>query len=290
MTSQSINSELLSPLFQRILEELFDSFQILHVKRSFTNEIVDFSILFESTPRHDQTKLRRLSDYRMLYTLKKSLNSTNISHWINLHDSMLLPLSQDEILVVTFDPHNHNPNDKLLAIAMGFDGVTHVVGERISQRLISSGLDSLSESGRPFAFGIINFDDFESDLPHLNQSQIHLVLDDFAHMLKTKLGNGGVVASLRENEFALLLKCERNIDEIFSNLTALSQLSITRSWHGEHEKVFAFSAGYVFVDEPVISTNEILEEAFALMYQCKSDGKNSYNWSYLHHSASDPSI
>lgn len=289
MSVQNQPTAHLFSLFQKIVDAIFDSYQILRAERSYTNEIIDFSVLYEIPRVQGEKGSIRLSDYRMLYALKKSLNSHNQGRWISLSENMMLPLSNDEILVVPFDSHNHQPKSELLSMVMGFDGVTHVISQRLSQRLISEALEKLLEKERPFAFGILNIDNFEAKVADLQPEAVNEALDGFADSVRSRLGENGTLVSLQGNEFAIIMECKESINELFPTLVSLSELSLTRENLRENGMKMEFSAGYVLVTNPFVTVNEILDEATALMYKSKSDGKNGYGWSHLHHSANEPS-
>lgn len=283
------DSYLLS-LFHRALSGVFQDYQILRAVRSFSNGIVDFEIIFANNFENLNHANKDLADYRLFYSLKKVLTSNSLGKWTNLHDKMLLPLTLDEVLVVPFDAHRHEPSPEQISMVLGFDGVIDIVGELIAQRLISQAIEKLVESHQPFAFGIINIDNYAVLKSTTTMNGGTTPGDIFFRALQERLGQEDIAIRMDENEFATILECAGEINEVFPRLWELSNLSTTPLNIGANEMTVEFSAGYVLVTDPFITAKEILDEATSMMYKSKSNGKNGYYLSDSHHSASDPSM
>lgn len=201
--------------------------------------------------------------------------------WTSLKDKMILPLSKDDVLVIPFDTHNHVPKEEQISMLLGFDGITHVVSELISQKMITGALERLLDNHQPFSFGIINIDNFNLLAQKLGKDNLPELLDAFEDSLSTKIGSHDLIEPLNENEFAILLECEQNIQEIFPNLLELSSLSQTPLNVAGKDVLVEFSAGYVLVTDPFITAKEVLAEATSMMYKSKNEGKNGYSYSNL---------
>lgn len=272
------------------LTAILNEFMILRVVRSFSNEIVDYVNVFDSNPADNANKTISLSDHRLLYIIKKILGAKHENEWVSLQGKMILPLSRDEVLVVPFDGHRHEPMPQQLSIVLGFDGVSHLGKESISLRLISRALENLTERHHPFAFGIINIDNFQRLLAEYDQSGKLKISERVFKKIQERLNQDDFVAAISDNEFATILTCESDVQEVFPRLWELSSLSNTPISLGEMQIPVHFSAGYVLIPDSFTTAKEILDEAISMMYKSKSNGKNGYYLSDSHHSASDPSL
>ena len=270
-------------LFQEALGAVLHDFQIFRAQRSFTNEIIGFEIIFQTDTDSLQNDLALLSDYRLIYTLKKVLGANHQGQWTSLEDRMLLPLTHDDVLVLPFDAHRHQPLPEQISMVLGFDGVSHVIKESIAKRLINRALENLIAHHKPFAFGVLNIDSYSDVLSKLATNNHHQISHHFRSAFQVKLHRDDVIAALDENEFAIVLDCQRDITEVFPKLLELATLSNTPLAIDGHEITVQFSAGYVLVTDPFTTVEEILEEAFLMMYKSKNDGKNGYSLSNSHH-------
>lgn len=269
-------------LFQEALGAVLHQFQILHAQRSYTNEIMGFDVLFDNTSTTTQNGLTHLADYRLIYTLKKVLGNNHQGQWTNLQDRMLLPLTRDDVLVLPFDAHRHEPLPEQISMVLGFDGVGHVITESIAQRVINHALENLTAHHHPFAFGFINIDSYAAMISDLDETSQERISQFLLAAFQAKLDINDVISPLNENEFALILTCNQDINEVFPKLWELSNLSNTPLPIAEREITLQFSAGYVLVTDPFTTAKEILDEAISMMYKSKNNGKNGY-------SLSDPS-
>lgn len=283
------SSELTSVLTSALSAVLHD-YQILVARRSFTNEIVDFDVICDSQSRIQTNGAANLSDHRLLYILKKVLSSNSYGEWISLYDRMLVTLAPDIVLVVPFNAHRHAPLLEHISLVLGFDGFDHIVVESKSQRMITNALEKLVNNHQPFAFGFLNIDNHSQILfENLKQSK-----SDFAEALcgeiLLRLEDEDVVEILNDNEFAIILECKQNIEEVLPRLWELSNLSNTSIAINGQEINLQFSAGYVLVTDFFTTAKEILDEAISMMYKSKNNGKNGYFLSNSHPSANDPSM
>lgn len=287
--SSGQDSELVSVLAKGLNAVLHD-YQILHARRSFTNEIVDFDIICDSQPKTQSNGTRNLSDYRLLYVLRKIFTSNHHGEWISLYDRMLVTLAPDVVLVVPFDAHRHAPFLEHISLVLGFNGFDHIVTESISQRMITNALEKLVNNHQPFAFGFLNIDNHSQILSeHANISK-----SDLAALLRSaissRLDDEDTVEILNDNECAIILECKKNIEEVLPRLWELSNLSNTHVVIDGTEINLQFSAGYVLVTDFFTTAKEILDEAISMMYKSKNNGKNGYFLSDSYHSANDPSL
>lgn len=280
----------LNHLFIEALTSILHNYQIVRAIRSFTNEIVDYENLFDSNLTRKNDEPNELSDFRLLYTIKKVLGSNHHNEWVSLQDKMIFPLSRDEVLVVPFDGHRHQPLPEQISMILGFDGVGHLVSESVSLRLINRALENLANHHQPFAFGVINIDNYQALVANYDQLGQLDIFDRIFEEIQEKLGLHDVVAPLSDNEFATILFCEEDINDVFPRLWELSSLSNTPLSLGEVQIPIPFSAGYVLVTDACTTAKAILGDAISMMYKSKSNGKNGYHLSNAYHSASDPSL
>lgn len=190
---------------------------------------------------------------------------------------MLVSLAPDVVLLVPFDSHRHAPLFEHISLVIGFDGVNHVVTESISHRMISHALKNLLTNHQPFAFGFLNVDNHTQILaknPRITNANLTSYLQS---KIASKLEDQDMVEPLNDNEFAVILHCHQNIDEVLPRLWELSNLSNTPVKFDESEITVGFSAGYVLVTDSFMSAKEILDEAISMMYKSKSDGKNGFS-------------
>lgn len=203
---------------------------------------------------------------------------------------MLLPLTYNEVLVVPFDAHRHEPLAEQISMLLGFDGVSHLVTESISQRMINKALENLVETHHPFAFGIINIDNYATIISNFDESLRSGIAEMLLDSIDSELGAEDITTLIDDNEFATILFCRESINEVFPRLWALSNLSNTPFIIEGKEVMIHFSAGYVLVTDPYTTAKEVLDEAISMMYKSKGNGKNGYYLSDTHHSANDPSL
>lgn len=267
MSEFSRSDETLNHLFVEALTSVLHNYQILRAIRSFTNEIVDFEKLFDTNSADKNHHLTTIYDYRLLHTIKKVLSANHKNEWVGLQDKMILPLSRDEVLVVPFDEHRHQPPLEQISLVLGFDGVSHLVAESVSLRLINKGLDNLINHHQPFAFGVVNIDNFQALLARFDHDGHLNISGRIFKGIQDKLGPNDAVASLGDNFFAMLIECVTDINEVFPKLWEISGLSNTPLSLGEIQIPIHFSAGYVLVIDPYSTAKEILDEAISIMYK-----------------------
>ena len=269
-------------LFQGALGAVLHDFQIFRAQRSYTNEIIGFDLVFRNPPVSSQSDLAHLSDYRLFYTLKKVLGANHQGQWTSLEDRMLLPLTHDDVLVLPFDAHRHQPLPEQISMVLGFDGVSHVIKESIAKRLITRALENLIANHNPFAFGVLNIDSYNEVFSKLATNNHNQLAHHLRSAFEAKLHPDDVITVLDDNEFAIVLDCQRDITEVFPKLLELATLSNTPLAIDGHEITLQFSAGYVLVTDPFTTVEEILEEAILMMYKSKNNGKNGYSLSNSH--------
>ena len=277
----------MSEIVNKVIENVFPNFLLLRAKRSFTNEIIDFEVIL-SRPSYLEWS-NDLDNYRLLYSVKKSLESRKIGSWIKLQEQMILVLENDVVFIANFDSPNREPSEEQISMILGFDGVSHLTNTIVFQRMIAQGLKQFFINHNPFAFGVINIDNYELLASTLDEPRLLNTISQFTQSLKQAINSNDQLISVDTNDFALILYSDGNIEDILPRLIGLSNLSVASINNSEQNPKVEFSAGYVLVTDPYTTVNEILEEAVKMMYKSKNNGENGYQLSQNHHSASDPS-
>ena len=282
-----------------------DGYSIWRAKRDRQNQIIDFELIYSSDASVDPTKMATAKLVHKLMNevimdgdaerVKSALRNAlkafetsgskhraqNIDGWMTNTESTIIPLTKDEVLITYVNKsqakiihNNHWISDH--------DPLTGLINQVLLDELISQALMQLQLHSEPFAFGIIDLDDFKNLNKNFGVALGDQVLRNFSELLKDKLRKSDRIIRLSEDDFAVVLRDTHDISEI----TALSKNLMhgaARGWriNGEHISL-NFSAGFVLVGDYHVEPREIFHLAQEQMFKVKNQGKNGAISTILH--------
>ena len=296
-SSRNSDSELLN-LLSIAIKSTCDGFSIWRAVRNSKAEIVDFWLIYSTDLSLD---LARTATSRLLHkpitevvmngdserirnvltgalksfeTLGAQTLIQNIDGWKTDTESSIIPLTANEVLITYVNKKGSSASINHNQWIFDHDPLTGLVNQVLLDEMLSQALMQLQLRDEPFAFGVIDLDDFKSINKLYGNAVGDILLRNFADLLNEKAKKTDRIIRLGADDFALILRDTHDISEITALTKNLLQAA-NRGWSiNQNEIKISFSAGFILVSDYHAKPREIFNLAQEHMYKIKNKGKN----------------
>lgn len=285
----------ITELLDSALNTFLGNYGIWRALRSDDGEILDFELVHHNhvhpveksrdgqvrmtidgvLPDHESDRMRNILRKALeRFPLDKDQMNGGEPGWHNNHENTALALSQDEVLVIYHDGASTPSPTNQVQLLLDHDPLTELINRMLIKDSITAGLKTLQKEDEPFVFGYLNIDNFGQ----INHDYGYLfgdaVLRAFSESIQDQLGEGDHLVRLTGDEFAMVLHGFRGISGLSAFSKRLMEVA-KRGWQIDGKHIYLeFSAGFVLVNNPEVSENEVYQLSNSQMYKMKNQGKN----------------
>lgn len=293
-------------LLNLALGKILDGFSIWRAKRDLKGEILDFEMIYSNEISNNPKKMitakllhKPISEVIMNGDLERIRNvlinalkvyspnlnmadGRSIDGWQDGISSKVLPLTRDEVLITYQNKGKNSTNEFRAQWIYEHDPLTGLIDQVLLEDLLNEALLNLQRTDEQFAFGMLDLDDFIRINNRYGRDFGDLVLRQFSETFQALLKKSDRLIRLGEDDFAVILRNVNDLSEITAISKELMQLSFN-GWILDGELIkLAFSAGFVLVNDPFATTQEIFHLTETQMYKVKNHGKNGFVSSVFH--------
>lgn len=206
-------------------------------------------------------------------------------YWV---DSTLVPLLDDasgrvlRYVSIRFDVSENRKLLHSLQWRVGHDVLTGLPNRVFLSDLLNQALDFSREENIPLAVCMLDLDGFKAVNDGYGHACGDLLLVEVANRLRAIVRGEDVVARLAGDEFVLILRYVRDLQELRAALhRLLSAISTPYSIHGNDISVFA-SIGVTLFPDDNDDADTLLRHADQAMYVAKQGGRNRFHLFDVH--------
>ena len=206
-------------------------------------------------------------------------------YWV---DSTLVPLLDDasgrvlRYVSIRFDVSENRKLLHSLQWRVGHDVLTGLPNRVVLSDLLNQALDFSREENIPLAVCMLDLDGFKAVNDGYGHACGDLLLVEVANRLRAIVRGEDVVARLAGDEFVLILRYVRDLQELRAALhRVLGAISTPYSIHGKDISVFA-SIGVTLFPADNDDADTLLRHADQAMYVAKQGGRNRFHLFDVH--------
>ncbi|WP_332649511.1 sensor domain-containing protein [Lysinibacillus sp. 54212] len=181
------------------------------------------------------------------------------------------------MLLVSRDISKEQEHEENLMYFAYHDVLTGLPNRRLFQDYLKSAINLLEKDEQPFAFMLLDIDDFKNINDNYGHEIGDKVIIEFSRRLQKVVGDKGNVARLGGDEFVIIINKFQNVQSIEEIATKINEL-VSENVTIQHTRIsITTSIGITICDKDSMNASTILKFADDALYRVKGQGKNEYS-------------